>query len=139
MSPRIAKAEWKGNLKDGNGIMSFSNYDGPFTFISRFEEGPGTNPEELVGAAHAGCYSMFLSALISGDNLSPESIKTSATVYLDKDDIGPVISTIELNCEVNCKGLSQERFKELAAAAKEKCPVSRLYAAADIMLKAVLS
>ena len=119
--------------------MNFSNYNGPFTFVSRFEEGPGTNPEELVGAAHAGCYSMFLSALISGDNLSPESIQTSATVHLDSDDVGPVISTIELNCEVKCEGLSQERFQELAAAAKKKCPVSRLYAAANIILKAVLS
>ncbi|MBA7541442.1 Peroxiredoxin OsmC [subsurface metagenome] len=139
MATRTARAEWYGNLKDGNGIMSFSNYNGAFTFVSRFEEGPGTNPEELVGAAHAGCYSMFLSALISGDNLSPESIQTSATVHLDKDDVGPVISTIELNCEVKCEGLSQERFNELAAAAKEKCPVSRLYPAANIMLNAVLS
>ena len=138
MSTRTAKAEWNGNLKDGNGIMSFSNYNGPYSFVSRFEEGPGTNPEELVGAAHAGCYSMFLSALISGDNLSPENIQTSATVHLDKDDVGPVISTIELNCEVKCEGLSEERFQELAAAAKEKCPVSRLYAAANISLNAKL-
>ena len=138
MSTRTAKAEWNGTLKDGNGIMSFSNYNGPYSFVSRFEEGPGTNPEELVGAAHAGCYSMFLSALISGDNLSPENIQTSATVHLDKDNVGPVISKIELNCEVKCEGLSEERFQELAAAAKEKCPVSRLYAAANISLNAKL-
>lgn len=138
MSTRTAKAEWNGTLKDGKGVMNFSNYSGPYTFVSRFEEGPGTNPEELVGAAHAGCYSMFLSALISGDNLSPESIQTIATVHLDKDDVGPVISTIELDCKVKCKELSQERFQELAAAAKEKCPVSRLYAAADIHLNATL-
>ena len=138
MATRTAHAIWNGTLKDGNGTMNFSNYNGPYTFVSRFEEGPGTNPEELVGAAHAGCYSMFLSALISGDNLNPDSIQTSATVHLDKDDVGPVISTIELNCEVKCEGLSQERFQELAAAAKEKCPVSRLYAAADIQLAAIL-
>lgn len=138
MSTRTAKAEWYGTLKDGNGIMNFSNYSGPYSFVSRFEEGPGTNPEELVGAAHAGCYSMFLSALISGDNLAPESIHTTATVHLGKDDIGPVISTIELDCKVKCDGLSQERFQELAAAAKEKCPVSRLLAAADIHLNAAL-
>lgn len=138
MATRTANAIWNGTLKDGNGTMNFSNYNGPYTFVSRFEEGPGTNPEELVGAAHAGCYSMFLSALISGDKLNPESIQTSATVHLDKDDVGPVISIIELNCEVKCKGLSQERFQELAAGAKEKCPVSRLYAAADIRLTAIL-
>ena len=139
MPTRTARAEWNGTLKDGNGIMSFSNYNGPYTFVSRFEEGPGTNPEELVGAAQAGCYSMFLSALISGDNLTPEVIQTSATVHLDRDDIGPVISIIELNCEVRCEGITQERFHELALAAKEKCPVSRLYASADIRLNAVLS
>lgn len=138
MAIRKAKAEWNGTLKEGNGTMNFSNYSGPFTFMSRFEEGKGTNPEELVGAAQAGCYSMFLSALIGGENLTPESIQTTATVHLEKDDIGPVISTIELDCQVKCDGLSQEKFDELAASAKEKCPVSRLFAAADIKLNARL-
>ena len=134
MAIRSAKAQWNGTLKEGNGIMSFSNYEGPFTFVSRFEEGDGTNPEELVGAAQAGCFSMFLSALISGEGLAPESVKTKASVHLEKDDIGPVISTIELDCEVKCEGLQPDKFEELAAAAKEKCPVSRLYASADIKL-----
>lgn len=138
MAIRKAKAEWNGTLKEGNGTMNFSNYSGPFTFMSRFEEGKGTNPEELVGAAQAGCYSMFLSALIGGENLTPESIQTTATVHLEKDDIGPVISTIELDCQVKCDGLSQEKFDELAASAKEKCPVSRLFASADIKLNARL-
>ena len=138
MSTRTAKAKWNGTLKDGAGTMNFSDYNGPYTFASRFEEGKGTNPEELIGAAHAGCYSMFLSALIGGENLSPESISTTATVHLDKDDIGPVISTIELDCEVKCEGLSSEKFDELAAAAKAKCPVSRLVAAANIILNATL-
>ncbi len=138
MAIRKAKAEWNGTLKEGKGTMNFSNYSGPFTFMSRFEEGKGTNPEELVGAAQAGCYSMFLSALIGGENLTPESIQTTATVHLEKDDIGPVISTIELDCQVKCDGLSQEKFDELAASAKEKCPVSRLFAAADIKLNARL-
>jgi osmotically inducible protein OsmC len=139
MATRTAKAEWEGTLNNGKGTMNFSNYSGPFTFASRFEEGDGTNPEELVGAAHAGCYSMFLSALISGDNLTPETIRTTATVHLTRDDTGPVISNIELDCEVKCEGLSQERFDELANAAKEKCPVSRLYSSAEIKLNAVLS
>ena len=138
MSVRKAKAKWNGTLKEGKGVMSFSNYDGPFTFKSRFEEGDGTNPEELIGAAHAGCYSMFLSALISGESLTPESVETTATVHLERDDVGPVVSKIELNCQVKCAGLSQDKFNELTAAAKAKCPISRLVSSADIQLTATL-
>ncbi len=127
MSTRKAKAIWNGTLKDGKGTMNFSNYNGPFTFVSRFEEGEGTNPEELVGAAHAGCYSMFLSALISGEGFNPESIETTNTVTLDKDEAGPCITNIHLDCVVKCEGLSQEKFNELAQAAKSGCPISRLY------------
>ncbi|MFC2112958.1 OsmC family peroxiredoxin, partial [Bacteroidota bacterium] len=112
--------------------------NGPFTFVSRFEEGEGTNPEELVGAAQAGCYSMFLSALISGENLSPESIETTATVTLGKDDTGPLITSIKLDCQVKCEGISLEKFDELAAASKEKCPISRLFAGTEIILNASL-
>jgi osmotically inducible protein OsmC len=138
MSVRSANAKWNGTLKDGAGIMSFSNYNGPYTFVSRFEEGEGTNPEELVGAAHSGCYSMFLSALISGEGLVPDSVETTARVHLGRDDTGPVITTIELDCKVKCDGLSTEKFDELSQAAKEKCPISRLVAAADIQLTASL-
>ena len=127
MSTRKAKALWNGTLKDGKGEMKFSNYTGPFTFASRFEEGKGTNPEELVGAAISGCYSMFLSALISGERLNPQSIETETSVLLGKDETGPCITNIKLDCTVNCEGLSQEKFKELSMAAKEKCPISRLY------------
>ncbi|MFC2098553.1 OsmC family peroxiredoxin [Bacteroidota bacterium] len=138
MSIRTAKAQWNGTLKEGKGTMNFSNYNGPFTFVSRFEEGEGTNPEELVGAAQAGCYSMFLSALISGENLSPESIETTATVTLGKDDTGPLITSIKLDCQVKCEGISLEKFDELAAASKEKCPISRLFAGTEIILNASL-
>ena len=138
MSVRSANAKWNGTLKDGNGTMNFSNYSGAYTFASRFEEGKGTNPVELVGAAHAGCYSMFLSALISGENLVPESVETKARVHLGKDEIGPLVTTIELTTQVKCEGLSQEKFNELAAAAKEKCPISRLVSAADVKLTATL-
>lgn len=140
MSDRKAKALWNGTLKEGKGVMNFSNYSGPFTFASRFEEGDGTNPEELVGAAHAGCYSMFLSALITGEGLSTQSIETVATITLGKDDKGPCITNINLDCKVSCKGLSQEKFDELAIAAKDGCPVSRLYAdgTAEINLDAKL-
>jgi osmotically inducible protein OsmC len=141
MTVRNAKALWNGTLKDGKGEMNFSNYSGPFTFASRFEQGDGTNPEELVGAAQAGCYSMFLSALISGEGLIPQSIDTTAAVTLGKDDTGPNITDINLVCNVSCEGLSQEKFDELAIAAKEKCPISRLYAGgtANIVLDAKLA
>ncbi len=141
MAIRNAKALWNGTLKEGKGTMNFSNYSGPFTFASRFEEGEGTNPEELVAAAHAGCYSMFLSALISGEGLTPESIATTATVTLGSDDTGPCITNINLDCTVNCDGLAQDKFDELSAAAKEKCPISRLYtgSTAQIELDAKLA
>lgn len=139
MSVRTARSLWNGTLKEGKGTMNFSNYSGPYTYKSRFEEGAGTNPEELVGAAHSGCYSMFLAALISGEGLTPEQVETTAKVHLGKDDTGPVVTTIELDCQVKCDGLSQDKFKELAQAAKEKCPISRLVAAADIRLTATLT
>ena len=138
MSVRKAKSEWNGTLKDGKGTMNFSNFRGPFTFKSRFEEGDGTNPEELVGAAHSGCFSMFLAALISGEGLTPESVETTATVNLGKDDTGPVITKIELDSQVRCEGLSQEKFDELSLAAKAKCPISRLVAPTEVKLTAKL-
>lgn len=128
MSVRKAKSLWNGTLKEGNGVMNFSNYSGPFTFVSRFEEGKGTNPEELIGAAQSGCYSMFLSALISAEGLTPESIETVASVTLGSDDSGPCITNIHLDSVVKCEGLSQEKFNDLSVAAKENCPISRLYA-----------
>lgn len=138
MSVRKASSVWNGTLKDGKGTMNFSNYSGPYTFKSRFEEGSGTNPEELVGAAHSGCYSMFLAALISGEGLTPELVETSASVHLGKDETGPVITRIELDTRVKCQGLSQEKFNELSLAAKAKCPISRLVAPTEVKLKAEL-
>lgn len=140
MNIRNANAQWKGTLKDGSGKMNFSNYSGPYTFASRFESGEGTNPEELVGAAQAGCYSMFLSALISKEGFNPELIETKAEVKLDSDDTGPCITNIKLICKVKCEGLGHAKFDELALAAKEKCPISRLYAGgtAEINLEASL-
>ena len=135
MSTRTANAVWNGTLKEGKGTMNFSDYNGPFTFASRFEEGDGTNPEELVGAAHAGCYSMFLSALISGNDLTPASVETTATVTLGKDDTGPCITNIKLDCQVSCEGLSQDLFDQLASDAKEKCPISRLYAGSTAVIE----
>jgi len=116
--------------------MIFANYNGPFSFVSRFEEGEGTNPEELVGAAHAGCYSMFLSALLSGKDLTPESVETKATVHLGSDDTGPVITNIDLECTVKVEGIDDSGFQELVQEAKAKCPISRLYTGTTINLTA---
>jgi lipoyl-dependent peroxiredoxin len=140
MTVRKVKSVWNGTLKEGSGKMDITGYSGPFTFASRFENGKGTNPEELVGAAQAGCFSMFLSALISEEKLNPESIETEAAVTLGELDGGPAITNIKLSTVVRCEGLSQDKFDELAAAAKEKCPISRLYAGgtAEIELDAKL-
>ena len=128
MQVRNVKSVWNGSLKEGKGSMDITGYSGPFTFATRFENGKGTNPEELVGAAQSGCYSMFLSALIGGEGLTPESVETTAAVTLGEVDGGPAITNIKLATVVKCEGLSQEKFAELSVAAKEKCPISRLYA-----------
>lgn len=137
MITRKAEARWNGTLKDGKGVMKFGTFEGAYTYASRFENGEGTNPEELVGAAHAGCFSMFLAALISGEGLTPTQIETVATVHLGEDD-GPRIVKIDLDCQAEVPGLDDEKFAELAQAAKAKCPISRLYAGTEIALKAQL-
>ncbi len=137
MTTCTSSAEWKGTLKEGAGTMKLASgaYEGPYTFASRFESGPGTNPEELIGAAHAGCFSMFLSALLSKEGFTPTRIATTATVHLTE---GPTISLIELNCEAEVPGLSEDVFQEKAAAAKAGCPVSKVLAGAEIKLTAKL-
>lgn len=137
MATHYAKAKWEGSLKEGKGLLNFTGYEGPFDFRSRFEDGNETSPEELVGAAHAGCFSMFLSALIGKKELTPTSIETKATVVLG-DDNGPKVTSITLNCEAVVPGLSEEDFQELAADAKAKCPISRLLTGTDIILEAKL-
>jgi len=137
MATNYAKARWEGSLKEGNGKMNFTGYEGPFNFKSRFEDGAETNPEELVGAAHAGCYSMFLSALVGKKDLTPTSIETKATVELG-DDNGPKITSITLNCEAVVPGLSEKDFQQLAADAKAGCPISRLFTGTEVILKAKL-
>jgi len=128
MQVRNVKSVWNGSLKEGKGNMDITGYSGPFTFATRFENEKGTNPEELVGAAQSGCYSMFLSALIDGAGLTAESVETTAAVTLGEVDGGPAITNIKLATVVKCEGLSQEKFAELSVAAKEKCPISRLFA-----------
>lgn len=137
MTTRKASAVWNGTLKEGKGTMKYGAFEGSYTFASRFETGEGTNPEELVGAAHAGCYSMFLSALLSKEGLTPDSVSTTASVELGQDD-GPKITSISLVCEAKVSGIDQSKFQELAAAAKAKCPISRLFAGTEISLSAKL-
>lgn len=138
MATRKATARWNGTLKEGKGVMKYGAFEGPYTFASRFEEGDGTNPEELVGAAHAGCYSMFLSALLSGEKLNPESIETTATVVLESLDDGPKITSITLDCNAKVAGISNDDFQKHAEAAKTKCPISKLYTGTEIRLNAKL-
>ncbi len=132
---RSSDATWNGDLKNGNGTMRVGagHYEGPFTFASRFENGKGTNPEELIGAAHAGCYSMFLSALLSGDDYEVTSVHTTAKVHLGTVDGAPTIHTIELFCEADVPGIDAGKFLEYAENAKAGCPVSKALAAVDVI------
>jgi len=137
MAVRTSSAEWKGTLKDGAGTMKVGSgsYDGPFTHASRFESGPGTNPEELVGAAHAGCFSMFLSALLTKAGFTPTRITTTARVHLGD---GPTITLIELDTQAEVPGLTDTDLQMHAQAAKKDCPVSKALAGPEIKLEAHL-
>jgi lipoyl-dependent peroxiredoxin len=138
MAIRTSSAEWKGTLKEGAGTMRLGSgaYEGPFTFASRFESAPGTNPEELIGAAQAGCFSMFLSALLTKEGFIADYIRTTAAVHLGE---GPAITLIELNCEANVPGISEEAFLQVAETAKKNCPVSKALTGPEIKLVAKLA
>lgn len=131
MAIRNASAVWLGTLKEGAGTVKLGSgaFEGSYTHKSRFEEGPGTNPEELIGAAHAGCFSMFLSALLTNAGYSPTRIATTAKVHLRQ---GPTIALIELDSEAEVPDIDDDRLQELAAEAKRKCPVSKALASVDI-------
>ena len=115
--------------------MQSGAFEGPYTWAGRFADGPGTNPEELIGAAHAGCYSMFLSALLTTAGLTPTRIHTTAKVHLGE---GPTITLIELETEADVPGIEEAAFMAQAQAAKEKCPVSKALSATEIKLTAKL-
>jgi osmotically inducible protein OsmC len=140
MAVRKAEAVWEGNLPKGKGSMKLGSgaFEGQFSFASRFEEGTGTNPEELIGAAHAGCFSMFLSDVLSGDGHVPDRVHTTATVHLDQVDGAPWITKIHLDCEANVPGLDEATFKEKVQASKEGCPVSKALKGVDITVDAKL-
>ena len=141
MAKRTAEAKWNGSLTEGKGTMKFGSgaFDGAYSFSSRFEEGTGTNPEELIGAAHAGCFSMAFSGALGKADFKPESVHTNATVHLVKSDAGFTISRIELDCEASVPGIDKNKFQEIAEAAKKGCPVSRALAGVEIVLNARLS
>jgi osmotically inducible protein OsmC len=137
---RKASAVWKGGLKDGKGAVSGTSgvlNNTPYSFATRFEDTPGTNPEELIAAAHAACFSMALSAQLGGANLTPSSIETSATLSLEKLDSGWTITKIHLDVVGRVPGASDEIFQKLAADAKANCPVSKVLKA-DITMNAKL-
>lgn len=140
MPVRNAEAEWKGNLMEGSGHMKMgTSYDGPFTFKSRMEDGAGTNPEELIAAAHAGCFSMAFSATLGKNGYSPQSVHTKAYVHFEKQDAGFAITSIDLDTEARVPGIDEAKFQELAEAAKKGCPVSKALAGTQINLKAKLT
>ncbi|HEY7513789.1 MAG TPA: OsmC family protein [Vicinamibacteria bacterium] len=140
MAVRKAEAEWTGNLREGKGRVKLGSgaYEGEYSFVSRFEEGKGTNPEELIGAAHAGCFSMALSAGLTKAGLSPKRIKTTAQVHLEKVGEAFEITRIELDTEAEVPGLDEKAFLEHAENAKKGCPVSKALAGPKIELKARL-
>ena len=142
MPQRRADARWDGSLENGNGTMRMASgaYEGPYTFESRFEEGEGTNPEELIAAAHAGCFSMALSGDLGQAGHEVESVETNATVHVDKIEGGFEISRIELATTARVPGIAEDEFQQIAEGAKKGCPVSRaLGGVGSIELKAVLS
>jgi lipoyl-dependent peroxiredoxin len=141
MAVHGASAEWKGTLKEGSGKMRLATgtYEGPYSFASRFETGAGTNPEELIGAAHAGCFSMALAAALGRAGLTPTNIRTTARVHLGTSDAGPTITRIELDVEGQVPDIDAATFQQHAEAAKKGCVVSRaLGGVKDVTLNAKL-
>ena len=140
MPVRSSTAEWKGSLPEGSGHMVVGKgaYEGPYSFASRFENGTGTNPEELIAAAHAGCFSMALSGGLSRAGTPPTSIATTATVHLEKGDAGFEIVEIELDTVGDVPGIDADAFAKAADAAKVGCPVSKALKAVKISVKTTL-
>lgn len=140
MTTRTSEAQWQGSLKEGKGTMKLGSgaFEGPYSFPSRFESGTGTNPEELIGAAHAGCFSMALSAGLGQAGFTPNRIHTIAKVHLGAVSGGFAITKIELETEADIPGIEVAAFQEQAETAKKNCPVSKALAGTDISLVAKL-
>lgn len=140
MAERKGSAVWEGTLKEGKGTMKLGSgaYEGPYSFSSRFENASGTNPEELIAAAEAGCFSMALSSNLEKAGHPAKRIRTTANVKLEMVDGGPKITVIELQCEAEVAGIDNEAFQEQAEKTKTGCPVSRALAGTEIKLTATL-
>src|SRR3954471_4488288 len=142
MPIRTASARWSGNLTEGTGTIKTGKggIQGNYSFKSRFEEGEGTNPEELIGAAHSGCYSMAFSKALADEGCRPNSVETVAKVHLDKTDAGFGVTRIDLETVGDVPGVDEATFQKLAEDAKANCPISRLLSpGADITLTARLA
>ena len=139
MPQRKGRAQWNGGLKSGRGTLAFGSgaFEGGYSFGSRFEEGTGTNPEELIGAAHAACFSMALAAALEKAGHDPRRVSTTAIVDFDTK-AGPRIATIALDTEAEVPGIDAHEFQKQAEGAKENCPVSKALAGVDIRLEARL-
>jgi len=140
MPVRKADAVWEGDIRGGNGKVSLGSgaFEGRYSFGSRFEEGAGTNPEELIGAAHAGCFSMALSGGLGRGGHTPKRIATTAKVHIEKVGEGFSITRIELDTQAEVPGIDDATFQEIAKKAKEGCPVSKALAGTEITLNAKL-
>ena len=140
MAVRTADAQWEGSLQEGTGTMRLGSgaFEGRYSFASRFEDGPGTNPEELIGAAHAGCFSMALSGGLSRAGHPPTRVHTTARVHIEPGDAGFSITRVELQTEAEVPGLDERAFREQAETAKATCPVSKALAGTEITLDARL-
>jgi lipoyl-dependent peroxiredoxin len=141
MPVRTAEAAWQGKLRDGQGRLRLGSgaYDGPYSFASRFEQGPGTNPEELIAAAHAGCFSMALPFMLEQAGYTPERIQTAAMVSLERVGEGFKITAINLETEARVPDIDEKTFLEKAEAAKNGCPVSQALAGVEINLQVKLT
>jgi len=141
MADRKATAEWKGNLMQGQGRMTLGSgaFDGAFSFATRMGDEPGTNPEELVAAALAGCYSMALNATLEKQGTPATRVNSEAIVHFGKDDNGFAIRSIDLSTKAEVPGIDDERFREVAETTKETCPISKALVAVQINLKAELT
>ncbi|HOD48930.1 MAG TPA: OsmC family protein [Candidatus Hydrogenedentes bacterium] len=140
MPVRKAEAYWEGSLQKGKGAMKLGSgvFEGAYSFGSRFQEQAGTNPEELIAAAHAGCFSMAFSALLGEEGFTPKRIDTTAKVTIEKTDSGFAITHIQLDMKASIPEIDASQFTEIAHKAKEGCPVSRALAGARIDLEATL-
>ena len=140
MPIRKASARWEGDLPTGSGTIHTGLGDGSYTFKSRFEEGPGTNPEELIAAAHSGCFSMAFSNKLALAGFTPTSVETTANVHLEKTDAGMTVTRIHLVTDAVVPGIEKDEFDKIAEDAKATCPISRLLSpGAEITLDATLA